>query len=179
MNCKLQSKRVILQEMEESDWIGVHKYASQSKVCQYQPWGPNSEQESINFVKQVLVDAQKQPRSRYVFSLILKENEEMIGAGEFNIRDDTNQAGEIAYIVNPRYWGLGYATEAAKQLIAFGFNELNLHRIFATCDARNIASAKVLEKAGMIKEGVIRENILIKDGWCDSLLFSILDREWR
>lgn len=75
--------------------------------------------------------------------------------------------------------GLGYATEAAKQLIAFGFNELNLHRIFATCDARNIASAKILEKAGMIKEGVIRENILIKEGWRDSLLFSILDREWR
>ena len=127
----LKSERVHLREMEEKDWVNVHKYASQEKVCQYQPWGPNSEQESEDFVKQVIVDAKKESRSRYVFSIILKGNGEMIGAGEINVRDYTNKVGEIAYIINPEYWGLGYATEIAKVLIRFGFSHLKFHRIIA------------------------------------------------
>jgi RimJ/RimL family protein N-acetyltransferase len=74
---------------------------------------------------------------------------------------------------------MGFATEVAKLLIEFGFRELNLHRIYATCDPRNIGSSKVLEKIGMSKEGRIREDLLIKDGWRDSLLFSILEQEWK
>ena len=175
----LKSQRVNLREMEEKDWVDVHKYASQEKVCQYQPWGPNSEQESEDFVKQVILDAKKESRSRYVFAIILKENGEMIGAGEINVRDDTNKVGEIAYIINPEYWGIGYATEIAKVLIQFGFNQLKFHRIFATCDPRNIGSSRVLEKVGMTKEGIIRENLLLKDGWRNSLLYSILEQEWN
>lgn len=171
----LKSERVILREMVETDWIDVHKYASLEKVCQYQPWGPNSEQESEEFVMQVIIDAKKVPRSRFVFAVVLDEGTEMIGAGEINIRDDSNRVGEIGYIMNPQYWGKGFATEVAKLLIAYGFNDLNLHRIYATCDPRNIGSSKVLEKVGMIKEGRMREDILLKDGWRDSLLYSILE----
>ncbi|MFS0690958.1 GNAT family N-acetyltransferase [Sporosarcina sp. 179-K 8C2 HS] len=174
----LQSDIVILREMEENDWKDVHKYASQQKVCQYQPWGPNSEQETKDFVQQVLRDAKKEPRSRFVFAVIVKESGEMVGAGEINIRDFSNRVGEIAYIVNPQYWGKGYATEVAKLLIAYGFNEFSLHRIFATCDPRNIGSSRVLEKIGMIKEGRMRENLLLRDGWRDSLLYSILEHEF-
>ena len=175
----LKSERVNLREMEEKDWVDVHKYASQEIVCQYQPWGPNSEQESEDFVKQVILDAKKESRSRYVFAIILKENGEIIGAGEINVRDYTNKVGEIAYIINPEYWGLGYATEIAKVLIRFGFSQLKFHRIFATCDPRNIGSSRVLEKVGMTKEGIIREDILLNDGWRDSLLYSILEQEWN
>lgn len=76
------------------------------------------------------------------------------------------------------YWDKGNATEVAKLLVEFGFSTLNLHRIFATCDPRNLGSAKVLEKIGMTYEGRIRQNLLLKDGWRDSLLFSILKHEW-
>ncbi len=103
----------------------------------------------------------------------------MVGAGELNIRDFTNRNGEISYIVNPDYWGQGIATDVAKLLIDFGFKELKLHRIYATCDPRNIGSLTVLEKVGMTKEGKIREHLLIKDGWRDSLLYSLLEHEWK
>lgn len=173
----LQSERVRLREMVENDWIGVHKYASQEIVCKYQPWGPNSEKESEEFVKQVIIDAKKEPRSRFAFAITLRDSEEMIGAGEINIRDYTNRVGEIAYIVNPQYWGKGFATEVAKLLIGYGFTHLNLHRIVATCDPRNISSSRVLEKVGFVKEGRMREDLLIKDGWRDSLLYSILEQD--
>ena len=90
-----------------------------------------------------------------------------------------DKIGEIGYILNPEYWGRGFATDVSKLLIDFGFKEYKLHRIFATCDPRNIGSSRVLEKAGMRKEGRIRENLLIKDGWRDSLLYSVLEHEWK
>ncbi|MDY0409775.1 GNAT family N-acetyltransferase [Paracerasibacillus soli] len=81
--------------------------------------------------------------------------------------------------MNPKYWKMGFATEVANLLISYGFKQLKLHRIFATCDPRNIGSLRVLEKVGMMKEGRIREHILIKDGWRDSLLYSVLEQEWN
>ncbi|MEG0476039.1 MAG: GNAT family N-acetyltransferase, partial [Carnobacterium sp.] len=108
---ELSNERFVLREFIERDWIDVHKYASQEIVCQYQPWGPNSEEESQKFVTEVLIDSKQEPRKRFVFAIIYKEK--MIGAGEFNIRDFINRAGEIAYIVNPDYWGKGIATEVA------------------------------------------------------------------
>ncbi len=173
----LSNDRLLLREISENDWVEVHKYASQEKVCQYQPWGPNTEQESQYFVNQILNDAIKESRTRYVLAIVNKDSEEMIGAGEVNIRDFTNKTGEIAYIVHPDYWGKGIATDVARLLINFGFEELNFHRIYATCDPRNIGSIKVLERVGMTKEGRIREDMLIKDGWRDSLLYSVLEHE--
>ncbi|SHF37717.1 Protein N-acetyltransferase, RimJ/RimL family [Seinonella peptonophila] len=175
----LIAKRLFLREFVESDWKDVHKYASQSVVCKYQPWGPNTEEESKTFVEQAIVDSKANPRSRYAFAIIENEKGSLIGAAEINIRDFKNKNGELAYIVHPDYWGMGFATEAAKLFIDFGFSELNLHRIFATCDPRNIASSKVLVKIGMSKEGRMRENVFIKGGWRDSLLFGILKREWK
>jgi [ribosomal protein S5]-alanine N-acetyltransferase len=104
---------------------------------------------------------------------------EMIGAGEILIRSATNRESEVGYVIHPGYWGLGYATEAATLLINFGFTALKLHRIFATCDPRNKASKRVLTKISMTLEGRIRESILLKDGWRDSLLFSMLEHEWE
>ena len=173
----LSNKRLLLREFTNLDWIDVHKYASQNIVCQYQPWGPNTEEDSRDFVSQVMQDSLQEPRTRFAFAIVYNEN--MIGTGELNIRDITNREGEISYIINPDYWRQGIATEVAMLLIDFGFNILKLHRIFATCDPRNIGSSKLLEKVGMVREGRIREDLLIKDGWRDSLLYSILEHEWK
>lgn len=161
--------RFKLREIEENDWKDIHIYTSQSIVYRYQAWGHNSETETKEFVNQVLQDASKVLRSRFSFALVELEYERVVGAGEITIRDFTNREGEIGYNINPDYWGKGLAMEVTKLLITFGFEELNLHRIFATCDPRNIGSKKVLEKNEMMKEGRIR----------DSLLYSILKQEWK
>lgn len=179
MNNWQSKKRIQWREMVQEDWSDVHKYSSMEIVCQYQAWGPNTEEETVLFVEAVLQDAKKKPRSRFVFAVFEQETATMIGSGEITIRDTVNREGEIGYIFHPDYWGQGYATELAHLLLSFGFRELNLHRIYATCDPHNSASAKVLEKVGMVKEGRLRENLLIKGGWRDSFVFSILEREWN
>ncbi len=177
MKVILANKKLLLREFTQYDWIDVHKYASQEIVCRYQTWGPNTEEDTKEFIQDVLDEATQTPRERYVFAIIYQET--LIGAVEIMIRDFTNKVGEIGYIVNPDYWGKGVATQSAKLMITFGFETLKLHRICATCDPRNIGSAKVLEKVGMLKEGVLRENMLMKDGvWRDSFLYSVLKQEW-
>lgn len=170
----LTNERLILREFEKDDWMDVHQYASQEIVCQYQSWGPNSEGESKAFVDKIIKDAIQSPRIRFAFAIDF--NGHMIGAGELNVRDETN--GEISYIINPNYWGKGFATEVANSLIDFGYKELKLHRIYATCNPRNIGSLRVLEKVGMTQEGRLRENVLIKDGYRDSYVYSMLKHEW-
>jgi len=98
---------------------------------------------------------------------------------EFNIRSFIDRSGEIGYSVHPDYWGQGVATEASGLLLKFGFEELLLHRIYATCDPRNMGSSRVLSKIGMTYEGRLRDALLIRDGWRDSLVFSMLEQEWN
>ena len=174
----LKNDRLYLRELNESDWIDVHKYASQTRVSKHQVWGPNTEEESKAFVQQVLADKDKRPRTRYLFAIVINDLDRMIGAGEINIRDTANKSGEIGYIVNPDYWGKGIATDVATLLISFGFDSLNLHRIYAYCSPTNIGSKKVLEKV-MSHEGRLRENLLLKEGWRDSLVYSVLEQEWE
>lgn len=174
-----ERKRIYFREFMEIDWEAVHEYASQEIVCQYQPWGPNTIEESQAFVKEVLEDAEKKPRLRFTFAVVFKEDGKMIGAGELAVKDTANRAGEIGYIINPAYWGKGIATEVAEALTEFGFTEKQLHRLYATCDPRNIASQKVLGKIGMVQEGRMRDALHLKDGWRDSLLYSLLEHEWK
>lgn len=175
----MDKPNVSLREFEFDDWMAVHKYASQERACIYQPWGPNNEDQTKEYIYKIIKDSLDESRTRYVFAIELQNNKTVIGAGELNIRDKGNAIGEISYIINPEYWGNGYATEAANCLLQFGFDKLSLHRIYATCDPRNTASTRVLEKIGMKLEGRMREVLLIRDGWRDSLLYSFLEGEWK
>lgn len=175
----LSNERIFLREFIYEDWLDVHRYASQEIVCRYQPWGPNTGEDSRSFVNQVIKDASREPRTRFAFAIVTKDDKRMIGAGELTLRDISNRSGEVGYIINPDYWGRGIATDVATLLINFGFSNLTLHRVFATCDPRNIGSSRVLERVGMTLEGRIREDLLLKDGWRDSLLYSVLEHEWE
>ena len=84
--------------------------------------------------------------------------------------DPENRSGWIGYCLNRSFWNQGFATEAAGMLVKFGFAELDLHRIIATCDAENTASSRVLEKIGMRWEGLLREEKWAKGRWRDSLV---------
>jgi len=95
------------------------------------------------------------------------------------VNDPERGEGNIGYELAPAYWGHGYATEAARGVLAFGFDRLGLHRIWAECVTENVASAHVLEKLGMRREGYFRDHAYFKGRWWDSLLNAVLDHEWH
>ncbi len=102
----------------------------------------------------------------------------LIGAAGLDVAEEACQA-TLGYCLSARAWGRGYATETARALVGFGFDVLLLHRIQAGCDPENAASARVLEKVGMTLEGRLRDDARIRGEYRDTLVFGILEHEWR
>jgi len=90
-----------------------------------------------------------------------------------------HQHAELGYWLGVPYWGQGYATEAAHEMLRYGFEELGMHRIFATHFKHNPASGRILKKLGMRYEGCQREHLRKWDQFVDSELYGILRREWK
>ncbi len=98
--------------------------------------------------------------------------------GLISISTQHNNA-ELAYFINPDLWSLGYATEACKWIIDFGFETLHLERIYGRCMAKNIASRRVMEKSGLTYEGTGRHEVLKRDKYEDVCRFGIIRSEWE
>jgi RimJ/RimL family protein N-acetyltransferase len=93
----------------------------------------------------------------------LRSTGEFVGAMTFSYRSVDHRRGEIGYIVAPKFTGQGFAKESATELLRIGFERVGLHRIEGQCDARNLASATVMERIGMRREALLRENEFVKD----------------
>jgi RimJ/RimL family protein N-acetyltransferase len=87
--------------------------------------------------------------------------------------------GDMGCELSPEHWNLGYATEATRAMLAFGFEQLGLHRISASTMSANTGAWRVLEKLGMKREGELRETTLLADGWANSVIYGLLEHEWR
>ena len=94
------------------------------------------------------------------------------------IHKEFNHA-EIAYWIGKKYWNKGYCTEAAKALLNYAFNELNLNRIIANYISRNLSSGRVMEKLGMKKEGILRQHVIKWKKYEDLIAYGILKKEWE
>ncbi|MGF1426243.1 GNAT family N-acetyltransferase [Kitasatospora sp. LaBMicrA B282] len=168
---------VTLHRIEPADWTAVHSWAARPEVCRHQPWGPNTEEQSRQFVEQAVAAWAADPQERYAF--LARLGPVPVGMGELLVRSRRARQGEIAYLVHPDHWGAGIATAIGRLLLAHGFDRLGLHRVFGTCDPRNVGSARVLRKLGLVHEGRLRDADLLRDGWRDTEVFGILEEEWR
>jgi [ribosomal protein S5]-alanine N-acetyltransferase len=167
---------VTLRRLAYDDWPAVHAWTKLPESCRYQTWGPNTEEETKAFVETAVRAWDQNPPERYMYAAIVDGS--VVGNGALQIRNRAHRQGEISYIVHPQLWGRGIATGIGQELLRIGFDDLQLHRIVGTCDPRNAGSERVLRKLGMTYEGHLRHTQFIRDGWRDSLTFSILDHEW-
>jgi len=173
---ELETERLRIREFQQSDYDAVYEYSSDPEVVLYMPFGPNTPEQAQGFLERVMPNQNEKERINYEMAVILKETNRLIGGCRINKVDDIK--AHIGYIFNKKYWGKGYATEAAIALVTFGFNEMNVHRVYATCDPENIASKRVLEKAGMVLEGRLREDMIIHGRYRDSLILGVLRHEF-
>jgi [ribosomal protein S5]-alanine N-acetyltransferase len=176
---ELITDRLLLREFVEEDWAAVLAYQSDSRYLRFYHWTERNETDVRGFVRMFLRQQQEQPRLKYQLAIIRQADGRLIGNCGVRIRDSGSRHGDIGYEIAADEWGQGYATEAARAMMAFGFNELKLHRVWANCLAENIASARVLEKLGMQLEGRLRENEWFKGRWWDTLYYAILEQEWQ
>lgn len=181
---EILTERLKLREFVAEDWRAVQEYHKDPRYRRYYPITYASEAVARAFVQGFIDEQTRIPRTNYQFAIELLANGRLIGNVGIRLRSlgrrqpEARQA-DIGYELNPRYWGKGYATEAARAAVDFGFATLQVHRIWAECLAENRASARVLEKLGMRLEGRLREDDYFKGRWWDTLIYAILEDEWR
>ena len=88
------------------------------------------------------------------------------------------RSASLGYCLDDGAWGHGYATEAARALLQWAFDKLDLNRVQAEADTRNAASARVLEKLGFVREGTLREDCIVNGEVSDSWVYGLIKREW-
>lgn len=179
---RLQSPRLTLREFQPEDYHLFSSVFSNPAVMQYAYMDCiTNEDAMLSFFNKVMENnIATQKRANYEFAVFLSETKEFIGFADVEIKYHHTKAkhGEIGYFLLPQYWGRGFAVEIAQTLIEQCFEQLNLHKVVASCNADNYASEKVMKKVGMIREGKLRKERYKNGKWDDELRYGILIGEW-
>ena len=176
---QITTERLVLREFGEDDWRAVLDYQRDPLYLRYYPWQDRDETEVRSFVDMFRAWQSEQPRRRFQLAIILREDSALIGNCGLRRKPGNEWEADIGYELSPERWGHGFATEAARAMVDFGFCELGLRRISSWCVADNAASVRVLERLGFKKEGRLRRNEFFKGRWWDTLLYAVLADEWR
>lgn len=177
---RLSAKRLLLREMVEADWGPLYAYEREPEFRRYDPDDLQSPLQFRLTIQALIAQQRDHPRTSYYFTVVQHEEARVIGSCYIAVRDGRSRQAEIGYMLGPAFWGQGFATEAANRLLAFGFDDLKLHRIFASgVVSENAGSVRVLEKIGMRREAHFRESHWFDGRWWDTTLYAILEDEWR
>ncbi len=177
----LTTERLVYREFSESDWGAVWEYQNDPLYLRYSPYGDPTPEETRTFVQMFLDQQRQTPRLKFQFVLVRKTDrtERLIGNCGIRVNEPEQREANIGYELDSRYWGNGYATEAAREMLRYGFEELEMHRIWAACLFENIESARVLERIGMRREALFREKHFFAGRWWDESVYALLASEWR
>lgn len=157
----LKTERLSLRAMHPIDAEDMYDYARQGEVTEFLLWEAHP---SVAYTKQYLgyIQSRYALGDFYDWAVIEHESRRMIGTCGFTRIDTVNNMAEIGYVLNPDFWGRGYATEAVGRVIEFAFSELGVHRVEARFMEGNQASLRVMEKLGMTFEGYHKDAIFVK-----------------
>lgn len=173
---EIKTDRLILNQPVESDIKNIKSLLNEkifSELTVNIPY-PYSESDAEFWINLSKIGLQKM--EQLIFAIRLKENNTIIGGIDLGIQKRFNKA-ELAYWIGKPYWNKGYATEASKAIIKFGFSEINLKRIYATHFLNNQASGKVMLKSGMEKEGKLKCHTKKGNEYQDHIIYGITNNE--
>ncbi len=144
----LIARRLLLHEMQADDWRFVQTLQAESDS--HAPAEVRrTEQAAREFVQRVMAQQAEQPRTTYRFVIVLRAAQRPIGWCDLYVREADAGEAEIGFRVDARYWGCGYATEAAWLMVTFAFDRLGVQQVWGECAPDNHASSRVMQKLGM------------------------------
>jgi RimJ/RimL family protein N-acetyltransferase len=176
----IRTERLILRRYTEDDLDDVYDIQSRSDVVRYLYWGTRDREQARESLRMKMASsALGEEGDNLTLAVVLPETGKVIGDVLLIWLSAEHRQGEIGYIFHPDHGGRGYATEAAEVMLRLGFEGLGLHRVIGRLDARNTASARVLERLGMRREAHLVQNELVKEEWTDEIVYAMLEDEWR
>ncbi len=173
---ELRGERLLLRRIRHADAEDMYTYSKRAEVTRYLLWVPHP---CLEHTRQYISYLQEQYRSGelYDWAITLAESGKMIGTAGFTAVHAEHSSAEIGYVLNPDFHNHGYATEAVRLVLDFGFRVMKLHRIEARCFENNLASRRVMEKCGMSYEGTARDGMKIKGRYETIVTYAILESE--
>jgi len=176
---EIEGERIVLRKLRLSDALDIYKNLQDKEMVKWTlniPW-PYKKQDAVKWIKRTHYKIKN--KKEYAFGIVLKTENRIIGAISLMHIDWKNKNAEIGYWLGKKYWGKGYMTEAVRLILKFAFEKLKLHRIYANLFEENVASRRVLEKAGFKLEGIMREHRYRYNKWHNELKFGILKKEYE
>lgn len=175
---ELQTERLLLRAMRASDSTDMYDYARRPEVTEYLLWRPHTD---VRYTRRYLeyLGGRYRIGMHYEWALIHKETERMIGTCGFARIDTSHNCGELGYVLHPDFHGQGLMTEACERVLQFGFGVLGLNRIEARYMVENTPSRHVMDRLGMLFEGVQRASMLVKGKYRDIATCAILAKDYR
>jgi RimJ/RimL family protein N-acetyltransferase len=174
----IQTSRLTLRPFQRADLLSFLDYRNDPEVARYQSWESISEERGRLYIDEVK-DAQPGVAGEwYQVAIVLRETGELIGDIGLGIEREDPSQGEIGFTLSREHQGKGYGAEAVGALLDFAFSELGLRRITGTCDTRNTASARLMQRVGMKYAG--RTNsVYFKGEYCDEDHYAIHRDAWE
>lgn len=170
----IRTQRLLLREWEESDFAAVHEYASDPENVKYMVWGPNTEQQTREFLADVRRRREERPRRVVSLAVCLKEGGPPIGGCSLEYETQAPGEAQLGYILNKRYWGSGYGPEAVSALVEWARVAHGLRVLWGTCNAENRPSWRLMEKNGMERFALWPKHIRLRSGkWRDTLVYKM------
>lgn len=180
MEIHLKTERLHIRSISEIDIKNVYELQRLEETAKFNTTAiPQNRSETAVSVENWISENNKEHIKRYTFAVELIQEKQFIGLIGINLGKEHYKNAEVWFQYHFNFWNKGYATEALKRIIAFGFENLNLHRIEAGCAIENIGSITVLEKVGMLREGHTRKLLPLKSGWSDNYGYAILSTDKR
>jgi RimJ/RimL family protein N-acetyltransferase len=175
----IETARLALRPFTPDDFDDLYAYQSRPDVARYLHWEARDQAQ----VRQALEDQCRETSldaegDWLTFAVQWREAGKVVGEVGLKLVSREHRQGEVGFVFNPDYQGRGLATEAATVVLDLGFCSLGWHRIIGCCDARNQASARLMERIGMRREAHFVHSEIVKGEWADELVFAILDHEW-
>jgi len=175
----IQTSRLLLRELRaaDADWY-YKRLGSSEDVTRYMLWQPHqSQQESCKSIEKVL--KQYQEKSGYCWGIALQEDDSLIGRIDLLRFNEEDCSCSFAYMLGKEFWNCGYGTEALRAVFSFAFENLGIRRIAADHMSKNVASGRVMQKAGMQYERTVKSKYE-KCGTCyDADAYVITYDQWN
>lgn len=172
---EIRTQRLLLRRFREGDAPAMYRnYTSDALVSRFVTWPTHTSQEMTDgYLTWLLGEYEKENAYRWAIEF----EGEIIGAIDLVRQDERNEVCEIGYCIGSRWWNRGIVTEALKAVIGYLFRETEYHCVTACHDTQNPASGRVMEKAGMREEGVLRARKKRADGTYSDLRYHSILRE--
>jgi RimJ/RimL family protein N-acetyltransferase len=176
----LETERLVLRPFAEADLEAFFAIQSDAESARWLYNEPRTREDSKALLgKKIAGDCYTAEGDWLAAAVVARESGQLVGDVSLRWLSGQDKTGEIGFIFDRAHQGHGYATEAARAFLAFGFEEMGFHRVIGRTEVRNTASARVLEKLGMRLEARFVENEWVKGEWQSELVYAMLEHEWR